>query len=216
MEALAAVLGGTNSLHTNALDEVLALPTDKAAEIALRTQQVLLEETGVAHVSDPLGGSWYVEALTDRMEAQAEELFAKIRALGDDGSITRGLLRGIDDGWFIREIADAAFAQQRALEEGRRHVVGVDVHTATNESPLEVLKVSADVERGQVERLAKLRSARDAGAVDRALAAVVDAAAGTANLVPPLLAAARAEATLGEMCRALGSQFGTYREPASF
>ncbi|MDH4160366.1 MAG: methylmalonyl-CoA mutase family protein [Actinomycetota bacterium] len=216
VEALAAVLGGTNSLHTNALDEVLALPTDKAAEIALRTQQVLLEETGVAHVSDPLGGSWYVEALTDRMEAQAEELFAKIRALGDDGSITGGLLRGIDDGWFIREIADAAFAQQRALEEGRRHVVGVDVHTATNESPLEVLKVSADVERGQVERLAKLRSARDAGAVDRALAAVVDAAAGTANLVPPLLAAARAEATLGEMCRALGSQFGTYREPASF
>jgi methylmalonyl-CoA mutase N-terminal domain/subunit len=217
VEALAAVLGGTNSLHTNALDEVLALPTDKAAEIALRTQQVLLEETGTAHVTDPLGGSWYVEALTDRLEAQAEELFATIRALGGGGgSITDGLLRGIEDGWFIKEIADAAFAQQRALEEGRRHVVGVDVHTATSESPLEVLKVSAEVEHGQVERLAKRRATRDAATLTRALRKVTAVAGGSGNLVPPLLAAARAEATLGEMCRALGAEFGTYREPASF
>jgi methylmalonyl-CoA mutase N-terminal domain/subunit len=216
VEALAAVLGGTNSLHTNALDEVLALPTDKAAEIALRTQQVLLEETGVAHVADPLGGSWFVEALTDRMEAQAEELFATIRGLGDDGTMTGGLLRGIDDGWFISEIGDASFAQQRALEDGRRHVVGVDVHTASNESPLEVLKVSVEVEREQVAALARRRRDRDAAAVGRALHEVEQTAAGDGNLVPALLSAARAEATLGEMCTALGSQFGTYREPASF
>jgi methylmalonyl-CoA mutase N-terminal domain/subunit len=216
VEALAAVLGGTNSLHTNALDEVLALPTDKAAEIALRTQQVLLEETGVAHVLDPLGGSWFVEALTDRLEEQAEALFSTIRSLGADGTMTAGLLRGIDDGWFIREIGDASFAQQRALEDGRRHVVGVDVHTATSESPLEVLKVSAEVERQQVAALARRRAARDGAAVGRALREVQQTAAGDGNLVPPLLAAARAEATLGEMCSALASQFGTYREPASF
>src|SRR5690606_31343025 len=122
-EALAAVLGGTNSLHTNALDETLALPTEEAAEIALRTQQVLMEETGVTNVADPLGGSWYVEALTDRMEAEAEAIFERIRAMAGDGPhpigpMTSGILRGIEDGWFMAEIAEAAFAYQQALEKG--------------------------------------------------------------------------------------------------
>ena len=126
VEALAAVLGGTNSLHTNALDEVLALPSETAAEIALRTQQVIMEETGVVNVADPLGGSWYVEALTDRMEAEAEAIFARIRELSADGSMTGGILRGIEDGWFTGEIADAAFAYQQQLEKGEKKVVGVN------------------------------------------------------------------------------------------
>src|SRR5207302_4586553 len=124
-----AVLAGTNSLHTNALDEVLALPSEKAAQIALRTQQVLMEETGVLNVADPLGGSWYVEALTDKLEADAEAIFARIKELGGDGRITSGLLRGVEDGWFIGEIADAAFAYQVALEEGEKRQVGVNVYT---------------------------------------------------------------------------------------
>ena len=135
VEALAAVLGGTNSLHTNALDEVLALPSEKAAEIALRTQQVIMDETGVVNVADPLGGSWYVEALTDRIEAEAEAVFARIRAMGTDGSITSGLLRGIEDGWFMSEIAEAAFTYQTALEKGEKKVVGVNVpHLAPSRS----------------------------------------------------------------------------------
>ena len=123
------MLGGTNSLHTNALDEVLALPSEKAAEIALRTQQVIMEETGVVNVADPLGGSWYVEALTDRIEAEAEEIFARIRAMSPDGTMTAGILRGIEDGWFTAEIAEAAFAYQQELEKGDKRVVGVNCHT---------------------------------------------------------------------------------------
>ncbi len=136
VEALAAVLGGTNSLHTNALDETLALPTEESAEIALRTQQVLAEETGVLNVIDPLGGSWYVEALTDRMEAEAEEIFAKIIELGggedarhEIGAVTSGLLVGIEEGWFTGQIADAAFTYQTLVEKGDKRVVGVNVHT---------------------------------------------------------------------------------------
>src|ERR687894_309203 len=127
VEALAAVLGGTQSLHTNALDEVLALPSAKAAQIALRTQQVIAEETGVMNVADPLGGSWYVEALTDELERQAEEIFARITAMGSDGSMTSGILRGIEDGWFTGEIAEAAFQYQQKLEKGEKKVVGVNV-----------------------------------------------------------------------------------------
>src|SRR5205814_8409238 len=125
VEALAAVLGGTNSLHTNALDETLALPTDEAAEIALRTQQVIMEESGITNVADPLGGSWYVEALTDRLEAEAEQVFARIRGMSSDGSMTQGILRGIEDGWFMAEIADSAFIYQQALEKGDKKIVGV-------------------------------------------------------------------------------------------
>lgn len=131
VEALAAVLGGTNSLHTNALDETLALPTDQSAEIALRTQSVLMEEIGVTNVADPLGGSWYVEALTDQIEAEAEAIFARIKEMSPDESMTGGILRGIEDGWFMAEIADAAFEYQQKLEKGEKKIVGVNTQTDT-------------------------------------------------------------------------------------
>jgi methylmalonyl-CoA mutase N-terminal domain/subunit len=222
VEALAAVLGGTNSLHTNALDEVLALPSDRAAQIALRTQQVIAEETGVANVADPLGGSWYVEALTDRLEAQAEEIFAQIRELGVQrrpdgahpiGPITSGLLAGIESGWFTGLIADAAYDHQLAMEDGRKRVVGVNVNTDAIESPLEILRVSHEVEQAQVQALSVRRAARDGAAVGQALAALTEASRGETNLVPLLIDAARAEATLGEMCEVLRLEWGTYREP---
>src|SRR5690606_18450028 len=140
-EALAAILGGTNSLHTNALDETLALPSEQAAEIALRTQQVLAEETGVTNVIDPLGGSWYVEALTDRMEQEAEKIFERVKEMGGDGTMTSGLLRGIEDGWFTAEIAESAFAYQDALESGRKKIVGVNCYESTVTEPVEILRV---------------------------------------------------------------------------
>src|SRR6202046_1447453 len=166
VEALAAVLGGTNSLHTNALDEVLALPSEKAAEIAVRTQQVIMEETGVVNVADPLGGSWYLEALTDRLEAEAEAIFAKIREMSPDGTMTAGILRGIEDGWFMAEIAEAAFGYQQKLEKGDKRVVGVNCLTETVGEPVEIMRVSHDVERDQVRELAGRRQARDQTGVD--------------------------------------------------
>ncbi len=216
VEALAAVLGGTNSLHTNALDETLALPTDESAEIALRTQQVLMEETGVANVADPLGGSWYVEELTDRIEAEAEAVFAKIRDMGTDGTITSGILRGIEDGWFTSQIAESAFAYQQALEKGDKHVVGVNVHTGTVARELEILRIPHEVELAQRQTLASRKADRDAGAVRAALDRMVRAARGGENLIPSMLDAARAEATLGEICDALRAEWGSYREPARF
>jgi isobutyryl-CoA mutase large subunit len=216
IEALAAVLGGTNSLHTNALDEVLALPSEKAAEIAVRTQQVIMEETGVASVADPLGGSWYLEALTDRLESEAEEIFARIRAMSPDGSMTGGILRGISDGWFVSEIAEASFAYQQKLEKGTKRVVGVNAHTETVGEPLEILRVSHEVERAQVRDLARRRAERDQAAVGAALAALVETARTGGNMVPPMLAAARAEATLGEICGALRDEWGAYTEPPGF
>ncbi|HEY3504642.1 MAG TPA: methylmalonyl-CoA mutase family protein [Actinocatenispora sp.] len=222
VEALAAVLGGTNSLHPNALDETLALPTAESAEIALRTQAVLMEETGVTSVADPLGGSWYVEALTDRIEAQAEEIFARIRRMGGSesqhaiGPMTAGILRGIEDGWFTGEIAEAAFRYQRALEKGEKRIVGVNCHTATISRELDILRVSHEVETEQRGLLAARRTGRDAAAVDAALAAMVEVARGDGNLIPPMLAACRAEATLGEICGALRDEWGAYTEPARF
>jgi methylmalonyl-CoA mutase N-terminal domain/subunit len=222
IEALAAVLGGTNSLHTNALDEVLALPSDKAAEIALRTQQVIMEETGVANVADPLGGSWYVEALTDRIEAEAEAIFTKIKSLAADvrdhpiGEMTSGILRGIEDGWFTGEIADAAFAYQRAVEKGDKKAVGVNVHTDTLAAPLDILRISHEVEAEQNRTLATRRLSRDQSTVDRTLTDLVTAARTTTNLIEPILAACRAEATLGEICNTLRAEWGVYTEPARF
>jgi len=216
VEALSAVLGGTNSLHTNALDETLALPTDEAAEIALRTQQVLMEETGVVNVADPLGGSWYVEALTDRIEEEAERIFARIVEMGGDGTVTAGLLRGIEDGWFMAEIADSAFTYQQALEKGDKKIVGVNCHTGTMAKDLEILRISHQVEIEQKRVLTARRAARDEGAVRASLAAMVEAARGTGNMVPAMLDAARAEATLGEICDALRAEWGVYREPARF
>ncbi|RBQ14855.1 methylmalonyl-CoA mutase [Spongiactinospora rosea] len=216
VEALAAVLGGTNSLHTNALDEVLALPSEKAAEIALRTQQVIMEETEVANVADPLGGSWYVEALTDRMEAEAEAIFKRIREMGTDGTMTSGILRGIEDGWFMSEIAESAFDYQRKLEKGEKKIVGVNCHTASVEEPLPILRVSHEVEREQNRVLAERRAGRDQAALDTAMAGLVAAARGGGNMIPPMLDAVRAEATLGEICDALRAEWGTYTEPARF
>ena len=228
IEALAAVLGGTNSLHTNALDEVLALPSDQAAEVALRTQQVIMEETGVVNVADPLGGSWYVEALTDKLEAEAERYFDRIKDLGRAavpsgkhpvGEMTSGILRGIEDGWFTGEIADAAFAYQQALEKGDKKMVGVNCHTESTTDELEILRISHEIELDQRDRLAGRRAQRDQAAVDAAIAAMVDVARGgreSGNLIEPMLAACRAEATLGEICDALRAEWGVYTEPARF
>ncbi len=216
VEAMAAVLGGTNSLHTNALDEVLALPSETAAETALRTQQVIMEETGVVNVIDPLGGSWYVEALTDRLEAEAEAIFARIREMSPDDSMTGGLLQGIENGWFIGEIAEASFSYQQQLEKGEKKIIGVNCHTHTVAKPLEILRISPEVEREQVSTLARRRAERDQPAVDAALAKLAAAARTEENLVPPMLDAARAEATLGEICDVLRAEWGAYTEPAVF
>ena len=225
IEALAAVLGGTNSLHTNALDETLALPTEESAEIALRTQQVIMDETGVTNVIDPLGGSWYVEALTDRIEAEAEEIFADIERLGREatpdgdhpiGPMTSGLLRGIEDGSLSAAIANSAFTYAEAVEQGRKRIVGVNTLTESVTGDVEILRVSQDVERAQNAALVQRRAARDEPAVERAIAALIDVARGTGNMVPPILAAARAEATLGEICDALRAEWGEYTEPVRF
>jgi methylmalonyl-CoA mutase N-terminal domain/subunit len=241
LEALAAVLGGTNSLHTNALDETLALPSEQAAEIALRTQQVIMEETGVVNVADPLGGSWYVEALTDQLEAQAEAIFDKILAMGGSGltshdtealaetvrrstrdgqhgvwPMTRGILRGIEEGWFMSEIAQAAFEYQTALEKGDKKIVGVNCHEESVTSDLEILRISHEVEVEQVRALKQRREARDESAVAAALDRMVQVARTEDNLVPAMLDACRAEATLGEICDALRAEWGEYREPARF
>jgi methylmalonyl-CoA mutase N-terminal domain/subunit len=230
VEALAAVLGGTNSLHTNALDETLALPSEQAAEIALRTQQVIMEETGVVNVADPLGGSWYVEALTDKIEAEAEAIFDKIKAMGELGKprnaeggvdhavgpMTSGILRGIEDGWFMSEIAEAAFQYQVSLEKGDKKVVGVNCHTASVTHQLEILRVSHEVETDQVATLKTRKSGRDEDAVRAAVQHMVEVARTSGNMVPAMLDAARAEATLGEICDALRDEWGVYREPARF
>jgi methylmalonyl-CoA mutase, N-terminal domain len=216
IEALAAVLGGTNSLHTNALDEVLALPSEKAAEIAVRTQQVIMDETGAASVADPLGGSWYLEALTDRLEAEAEDTFAKIAAMSPDGSMTGGILAGIEEGWFMSQIAEASFDYQRKVEKGDKKVVGVNTHTESVEKPIEILRVSHEVEVDQVRALGQRRAARDQPAVDAALSALLAAARGGDNMIPPMIAAASVEATLGEICGALRAEWGGYAEAPAF
>ena len=216
IEALAAVLGGTNSLHTNALDEVLALPSDKSAQIALRTQQVIAEEIGVTNVADPLGGSWYLEALTDKLEAEAEKIFDHIKEMGSDGTITSGLLRGIEDGWFTGEIAESAFRYQVALEKGDKRVVGVNVNQGEYGDPLEILRVSHEVELVQREVVKQRRAQRDDGLVTEALGRMVAAAEADENTIPAMLDAVRAEATLGEICNAFKPLWGEHREPARF
>ena len=241
IEALSAVLGGTNSLHTNALDETLALPSEQAAEIALRTQQVIMEETGVVNVADPLGGSWYVEALTDEIEAEANAIFDKILAMGGstlthadteklaeqsrsavgtpDGAVwpmTRGLLRGIEEGWFMSEIAEAAFQYQKALEKGDKKIVGVNCHEDSVTHDLEILRVSHEVEIDQVRELTERRTTRDDDAARAAVARMVEVSRTGENMIDSMLEACRAEATLGEICDALRTEWGEYREPARF
>ena len=213
IEALAGVLGGTQSLHTNSMDEVLALPTEKAARIALRTQQVLAYESGVTNVADPLGGSWFVESLTDEVERQAEEVFARLDEWGE-GSMLRGVVRAIEENWFQSEIAEAAYVFQRKVAGDRRLVVGVNAFTEGNEEPAPpTLQIGPEVDEAQRKRLAAVRQARDTDAVERALAAVVTAAEDpVVNLMPPILHAVRAYATVGEVVGALSSVFGRWAE----
>jgi isobutyryl-CoA mutase large subunit len=216
IEALAAVLGGTQSLHTNALDEVLALPTEEAAAIALRTQQVIAHETGAATVIDPLGGSWFVESLTNTMEGRAEEYFASIERLGGANGMLAGVLAGIDRGWFQQEIADASWRQQIKLEKKRRVTVGVNEFVNEDEPPLETLKIEAAVEREQVGVLRDLRTSRDRQATEKALRALTEAAGTSENLIPLIVDAVRASATEGEIIGAMREVFGEYREAPRF
>jgi isobutyryl-CoA mutase large subunit len=215
IEALAAVLGGTQSLHTNALDEVLALPTEEAATLALRTQQVLAFETGVAAVADPLGGSWFVEELTDETERQAEALFAEIDALGD-GSMLEGVLRGVESGWFTQRIADASFDEQRRTESGELVQVGVNAFEEADDDALEILEITMATETAQIAAVERARASRDSGAARAALEALGEAAGTDANLIEPLVACARAGCTGGEVTEALQGVFGTWRETAAF
>lgn len=212
IEALAGVLGGTQSLHTNSMDEVLALPTDKAARIALRTQQVIAHETGVVHVADPLGGSYFVESLTDTMEAEAERIFAKIMELGG-GSILEGTYKGIDNGYFVGEIADAAFELEKKISGGRRIVVGVNEFILENEEPIDTLHIGPEVERSQAISLQGVRGSRDSNAVERELERLKHAANDSeVNLMPFLIDAVGVQASVGEVMQALAEVFGTWRE----
>jgi methylmalonyl-CoA mutase N-terminal domain/subunit len=210
IEALAGVLGGTQSLHTNSYDEALALPTEEAVRVALRTQQIIAHETGVTNTIDPLGGSYYVEALTDRMEARAYEYFGKIDELG-------GMVEAVKRGFPQREIAESAFRFQRQVDTKERIIVGVNEYVDEDETPIPTLKVDPQLERKQVERLKAFKGARDTAAVERELAALKEAAAHEdRNLMPQLIACARAHVTEGEMVEALQSVFGTYTEAPMF
>jgi methylmalonyl-CoA mutase, N-terminal domain len=212
IEALAGVLGGTQSLHTNSMDEVLALPTEKAARIALRTQQVIAHETGVPHVADPLGGSWYVEAMTDELERQAEDIFAHLDQLGH-GSILEGVYAGIDNGYFQGAIAEAAYDFERKVTSGRRIIVGANAFTESDDDALAILTIGADVEERQLKRLDGARSSRSTSSVEAALARVsTDAARPDVNLMPSILDAVTAYATVGEIVGALSAVFGRWAE----
>jgi methylmalonyl-CoA mutase N-terminal domain/subunit len=208
-EAMAAVLGGTNSLHTNSMDEVLALPTERAAQIALRTQQVLAHETGVANTIDPLAGSYFVESLTDEMERGAREYFDRIDEQG-------GVLRCIENGFFQHEIADAAFEFERKLEANERIIVGVNAYTEGDGGSVPTLKIGADTEQGQVARLKAVRERRDNTSVRNRLDELKTQARGQDNLMPKLLECVKAYATEGEIMAALKEVFGVYREPILF
>jgi methylmalonyl-CoA mutase N-terminal domain/subunit len=206
IEALAGVLGGTQSLHTNSYDEALALPTEEAVRIALRTQQIIAHETGVANTIDPLGGSYFVEALTDEMERQAYAYFAKIDELG-------GMVAAVKESFPQREIADAAYRLQTEIDEGRRTVVGVNAFTDGDDEQTPILRIDPALERKQIDRLQAVRARRDASAVEQALAAIRDAAVREdANLMPLLLDATRAHATEGEIVESLQRVFGRYVE----
>jgi methylmalonyl-CoA mutase N-terminal domain/subunit len=204
LEAMAAILGGTQSLHTNSFDEALALPTERAAKIALRTQQVLGYETGVAETVDPLGGSYYVEALTDELERLATELIEKVDAMA-------GAVAAIEAGYYQDAIHEAAFRIQRGIETGEQVVVGVNRFVDDAMKPVELLRISEEETARQLDRLREVRATRDTTAVDRALNAVEETARGTDNLLPPIREALRARATLGEVSDALRRVFGEYR-----
>ena len=215
IEALAAVLGGTQSLHTNALDEVLALPTEEAAKLALRTQQIIAHETGVPDVIDPLGGSYFLETLTDRMEELAEAEFARILAMGE-GSMLEGVLTGIERGVFQQAIAESAFGEQERFERGDLVKVGVTDHVESGDQPVEILEISHEIEPLQIGRVREVRERRDAPAARAALARLEGLATTDANLVEPLVDCARALCTEGEIVEALRRVFGSYTETPRF
>jgi methylmalonyl-CoA mutase, N-terminal domain len=210
LEALAAVLGGTQSLHTNSYDEALALPTENAVRIALRTQQVIAHETGVVNTIDPLGGSWYVEDLTNRLEAEAYDYFDRIRKLG-------GVIPAIEENFFQREIADASFRYQAEVEAKQRVVVGVNRYEAQEEAPIELLRVDPALETKQIERVQATRAQRDGAKVEAALTALKEGAAkADVNLMPLIVDASREYVTMGEMCDALREVWGVWRETPVF
>src|SRR4029450_12204056 len=219
LEALSAVLGGTQSLHTNSFDEALALPTEHAVRLALRTQQVIAHETGVANTIDPLGGAYFVEDLTNRLEAQAYDYFAQIRALG-------GGVPAIKENFFQKEIADASYRYQSELEQGQRVIVGVNgyrqdddngrgIRQAHDHGP-DPLRIAPALEEKQIARVRSLRERRDHAAADAALAKLKEGAAGDANLMPLILECAKADVTMGEMCDALREVWGVWRETPVF
>jgi methylmalonyl-CoA mutase N-terminal domain/subunit len=209
LEALSAVLGGTQSLHTNSFDEALALPTEEAVRVALRTQQIIAHETGVANTIDPLGGSYFVEALTDRMEQAAYEYFRRIDELG-------GMVEAIKQNYPQREIADASFTLQEEIERGDRVIVGVNRYQQQQDRELEILRIPPELERKQIARVQAVRAGRDATAVEAALAELRAAADTERNLMELLLDAARAHATEGEIIQSLQRVFGTYTETPVF
>jgi methylmalonyl-CoA mutase, N-terminal domain len=210
LEALAAVLGGTQSLHTNSFDEALALPTESAVRLALRTQQVIAHETGVANTIDPLGGSFYVEELTNRLEAEAYDYFDRIRKLG-------GVIPAIKENFFQREIAEASFRYQHEIEQKQRIVVGVNRYEHKDEEPLELLRIDPALEQKQIDRVHALRARRDSAAVESALARLKeDAARDDRNLMGPIVEASKVYVTMGEMCEALRHVWGVWRETPVF
>ena len=209
IQALAGVMGGTQSLHTDAMDEALALPSVKAAQIALRTQQVIAHESGAANVVDPLGGSYYLEWLTDDLERQARDYFDRIDSLG-------GVIPAIEKGWFQKEIATAAYAYQCEIDSGERKIVGVNAHTVDEPVEIPILEIDPKGFERQCARLARLRKQRDPQKHEAALDAVRKAAEGDDNLMPHFITAVRADATLGELCEVLRGVFGEYREPSEF
>jgi methylmalonyl-CoA mutase N-terminal domain/subunit len=210
LEALAAVLGGTQSLHTNSFDEALALPTEEAARLALRTQQVIAHESGAVNTIDPLGGSYYVESLTGTLEAQAYEYFDRIDRLG-------GVISAIKENFFQREIAEASFRYQSEVESGKRVVVGVNRYLLDDEEPIPILKIDPALEQKQIEGLAAVKARRDSPLVEARLMALKEAAAKEGvNLMPPIIEASRDYVTLGEMCDALRDVWGVWRETPVF
>jgi methylmalonyl-CoA mutase N-terminal domain/subunit len=210
LEALGAVLGGTQSLHTNSFDEALALPTEEAVRLALRTQQVIAHETGVVNTADPLGGSYFLEALTNELERQAYDYFERIEELG-------GVVGAIEQNFFQREIAEASFRFQQEVERGDRVIVGVNRFVAEDEAQPPLLKIDPALERKQVERVQALRARRDARRVEASLARLkADAATPDRNLLPPIVEAAEADVTMGEMCDALRGVWGVWRETPVF
>jgi methylmalonyl-CoA mutase N-terminal domain/subunit len=209
LEAMAAVLGGTQSLHTNSFDEALALPTEDAVRIALRTQQVIAHETGAVNTIDPLGGSYYLEDLTNRLEAEAYDYFERIAKLG-------GVVPAIEQNFFQREIADASFRYQHEVEQQQRIVVGVNRYELEDEPAVEILRIDPALEDKQIERVRSLRARRDSAAVESALSRLKQAADAGENLMPPLIDASKAYVTLGEMCDALRDVWGTWTETPVF